>query len=516
MLVVLLSAIDATILASALPTVVGELHGVREIGWVTSGFMLAQLAVAPAYGKLGDIYGTKPVLQAAIVIFLAGSMLSGLSQTMAELIAARALQGAGAGGLMVLVQTIVGTLVAPRERAKYQSLFAAVFGIASVGGPLLGGVLVQQLSWRWVFFVNLPVGIAAEVVLAIVLTSAPRRHPAPIDWRGAATLAGTLAGFSALVTLAGNTVAWMSWQSGLLGGLTVLLGAGAVRAERAAADPIIPSRLLRSAVFRNGMTQTATLGAVMIGVVTFTPLYFEVVKHATPTGAGLLLAALMLGMISAGIWSGRRVSRTGRYRAFPIAGFAAMTLGVLMLSLIGSGTSTVVVCIALAVVGAGLGMAMQLIVSVVQSALPHELMGTATSALQVGRGAGSGIGPAVLGAILAGGLGRAALANPGLHGHVSLALRDAYVQALRPVYLATAGFALIGLVAAWRLEEIPLAATLAPDRGTEPLPAPIPAPVAAAESAHEAEAAPATATPGTMLAARAATEQPHWNRRETP
>lgn len=473
MFVVLLSAIDATILASALPTVVGELHGVKDIAWVTTAFTLAQLAAAPAYGKLGDIYGTKMVLQSAIVVFLIGSVLSGLAQTMIELIAARALQGVGAGGLIVLVQTIVSTLVTPRERAKYQSFFAAVYGIASVGGPLLGGVLVQQLSWRWVFFVNLPVGIAAEIVLAIVLQPQARRARAPIDWLGAATIAAALACFSTLVTLAGNGFSWLSWQSGSLAAGTLLLAAAAVRTERRAADPVVPTQIVHSAVFRNGMVQTAAVGAVMIGVVTFTPLYFEVVKQTTPTAAGLLLASMMVGMVSTGIWSGRRVSRTGRYRSYPIAGFGLMALGLLTLSLVGHNTPTVFVCFALGVVGAGLGMAMQLILSVVQSALPREMIGTATSVLQVGRGAGSGIGPALLGGVFAGELGHAALSNPGLHGHIDRFTRNAYVHALRPVYLTATVFAAVGLLAAWRLEELPLS-TLAPQQA-EPVGAVIPA-----------------------------------------
>src|SRR5579863_2990037 len=391
MLVVLLSAIDATVLATALPTIVGDLHGVKEIAWVTTAFTLAMLAAAPIYGKLGDIYGSKFVLQGAIVVFLLGSVLSGLSQTMLQLIAARALQGAGAGGLMVLVQTIVSTMVAPRERAKYQSYFAAVYGVASVGGPLLGGVLVQQLSWRWIFFVNLPVGIVAELVLAIVLTSPPRRRTAPIDWRGAALIAGALSCFAVLVTLAGNSFPWRSWQSALLALGAVSLAFVAYRAERAAVDPVIPAVVVRNRVFRNGMVQTAAVGAVMFGLVTFTPLYFQVVKQYSPTVAGVLLAAMMVGMISAGLWAGRRVSRTGRYRAYPILGFAAMIVGLLMLATIGTGTATALVCVALAIAGAGLGMTMQLILTVVQSALPRELMGTATSVMQVGRGVGNSI-----------------------------------------------------------------------------------------------------------------------------
>lgn len=505
MFVVLLSAIDATILASALPTVVGDLHGIKAIAWVTTAFTLAQLAAAPAYGKLGDVYGTKLVLQAAIVIFLLGSVLSGLAQTMLELILARSLQGVGAGGLMVLVQTIVSTLVAPRERAKFQSFFAAVYGVASVGGPLLGGVLVQQLSWRWVFFVNVPVGIAAEVVLAIVLQSQPRRSRAPIDWLGATTIAAALACFSILVTLAGNSFSWASWQSAALAAATLLLATLALTAERRAADPVIPAQIVRSTVFRSGMIQTAAVGAVMIGVVTFTPLYFEVVKGISPTGAGVLLAAMMVGMISTGVWSGRRVSRTGRYRRLPIAGFGLMALGLVLLSQVGVATSTALVCVELGIVGAGLGLSMQLIVSVVQSALPRQMIGTSTSVLQVGRGAGSGIGPALLGAVFAGALGRAALANPGVSSHIGAFVRDTYVDALRHVYLGATVFAVIGLAAAWRLEEIPLAATLGPDQ-----------PEAADSGPSATPQVTATGPAETMVTSGAATTQSSWTQDEKP
>ncbi|HET9126136.1 MAG TPA: MDR family MFS transporter [Solirubrobacteraceae bacterium] len=462
MLVVLLSAIDATVLATALPTIVGDLHGVRDIAWVTTAFMLAQLAAAPVYGKLGDVHGSKLILQAAIVIFLLGSVLSGLAQTMVELIAARAVQGAGAAGLMVLVQTIVSGLVAPRERAKYQSLFAAVYGVASVGGPLLGGVLVQNLSWRWIFFVNLPVGLVAEVVLGFVLAAQPRRATAPIDWRGAATIAGALSCFAALVTLAGNDFPWLSWPALALLLASVALTAIALRTERTAADPVIPAVVVRNPVFRNGMAQTAAVGAVMFGLVTFTPLYFQVVKRDSPTTAGVLLAAMMVGMIVSGVWAGRRVSRTGRYRAYPILGFAAMTAGLLMLASIGIGTPTAFVCLALAVAGAGLGMTMQLILAVVQTALPRELMGTTTSVMQVGRGAGNSVGPALLGTVFGAGLGRAAAADPAAGSHLDHLVRSTYASALRPVYLAATVFAAAGLLAAWRLDELPLAATLAP------------------------------------------------------
>jgi EmrB/QacA subfamily drug resistance transporter len=485
MLVILLAAIDSTILASALPSVVADLHGVKIIAWVSTSFVLAQLAVAPLYGKLGDAYGRKPVLQSAILVFLVGSTLCGLAQTMTELIAARALQGIGAGGLFVLVQAIIGEMVAPRDRPQYQSWFTAVFGVASVGGPLLGGILVQQLSWRWVFFVNLPVGLCAELVLARVLPASAARRTDALDWPGALLLAIALSSFAGLVTLGGTSWPWVSPASGGLLAAAILAGIACAAVERRAADPILPANILGHGVFRNGMVQTAVVGAVMIGVVTFTPLYFEVVKSRSPTAAGLLLAAMMVGILSAGTLSGRAIARTGRYRAFPIAGFVAMTVGLLALSRSDLATPLALTCVELAIVGCGLGLTMQLVVSVVQAAMPRAQIGTVTSALQVGRGIGSSLGPAILGAVFAARLGHATQAIAG--GGVAAGAAGAYLHALRPVYLVGAALAAVGIPAALRMEEVALSATVDdPDARLGP----------AGESAR---AVAATATTGSPL-----------------
>jgi EmrB/QacA subfamily drug resistance transporter len=451
MLVILLAALDATILASALPTIVDELNGLAAIAWVTTEFMLAQIAVAPVYGKLGDIYGRKTVLQVAVVVFMVGSALCGMSRTMLELVASRAVQGAGAGGLMVLVQAIVGDIVAPRGRAKYQTLFGSVFGVASVGGPLLGGYLVEQLSWRWIFFVNLPLGILAVAVLAVVLPASRRRSTESIDYKGAALLAAGLTSLSLLVTLSGHDWSWLS-----VPGLALALCAAAflgafVIVERRAPDPILPAAIGRNPVFRVAAALSALLGCVMFSVVTFTPLYFQVVQGDSPTTSGLRLAAMMLGIIVAGFAAGQAISRTGRYRRFPIAGFATMAVGLLALSSIGPATSALYVELALAVFGAGLGMTMQILVTAVQNAVPHEVLGSATSAVTVVRGMGNALGPAILGAVFAAQLAAAA---PGS------AVEEAYVGALRPVYLVGAGLAIVGVLLALRLEDRPLRATV--------------------------------------------------------
>jgi EmrB/QacA subfamily drug resistance transporter len=451
MLVILLAALDATILASALPAIVADLNGLKAIAWVTTAFMLAQIAVAPAYGKLGDIYGRKRVLQAAVLVFITGSALCGISHTMVELVGSRAVQGAGAGGLMVLVQAVVGDIVAPRERAKYQTLFGAVFGVASVGGPLLGGFLVEQLSWRWIFFVNLPLGLLAVAVLAVVLPASRRRPTVEVDVAGAALLAAGLTALSLLVTLSGHQWAWLSAPA-----LTLAVGAGALLGgfalvERRAPDPVLPRGILHNPVFRVSAALSALLGCVMFSVVTFTPLYFQVVQGDSPTTSGLRLAAMMGGIIVAGFVAGQRIARTGRYRAFPIGGFAAMAIGLLGLSRIQPDTSAVFVEVALAVFGAGLGMTMQILVTAVQNAVPHDALGSATSAVTVVRGMGNALGPAVLGAIFAAQLADAQRRLPD---------KEAYVHALRPVYMVGAVIAAAGFLLARRLEDRPLRATV--------------------------------------------------------
>jgi EmrB/QacA subfamily drug resistance transporter len=487
MLVMLLAALDATIIATALPTIVGDLGGLNRLAWVTSAFLLAQTAVTPLYGKLGDLYGRKRVLQSAIVLFLVGSALCGQARGMTELIAFRALQGIGAGGLIVLTQAVVGDIVSPRERGRYQGLFGAVFGVASVGGPLLGGVIVDALSWRWIFYVNIPVGLVALAVIGSTLpSSGPRGHPA-IDYLGAALLAAGLSAIVLVTSLGGTTWAWSSAEVVLVGAVGVLLIAGFAVAERRAREPVLPPGLMRDRVFAVAAGLSAIVGFAMFGSITFLPLYFQTVDAASPTAAGLRLVPMMVGMVSMSVLSGQLITRLGRYKAFPIAGTLLMSAGLLLLSRLDVGTSLAVSAVYLLILGLGLGLVMQVLVLAVQNAVDYSNLGAATSGVTMFRGIGGSLGTAVFGTIfstrLAGQL-RGALHGPFAaqvsHGArltgaqvarmpptARSAYEHAYVHALRPVFIVAAAVAALGFALSLLLQERKLRDTAAASTGLD-------------------------------------------------
>ncbi|HYT86845.1 MAG TPA: MDR family MFS transporter, partial [Burkholderiales bacterium] len=317
MLGMFLAALDQTIVSTALPTIVGDLGGLSHLSWVVTSYLLAATVSTPIYGKLGDMYGRKPVFQAAILIFLAGSMLAGLSQTMDQLIGFRALQGIGAGGLMVGAQAIIADIVPPRERGRYMGLIGSVFAVASVAGPLLGGFLVDNLSWRWVFYVNMPVGALAVAIVALRLHlhTPPTRHR--IDYLGAGLLTGGVGSLVLLTTWGGNQYAWGSATIVGLAIAGVALLALFVWQERRAAEPLLPLTLFRSSVFDVANAMGFTIGMAMFGAIVFIPLYLQLVYGASPTSSGLRLLPLMAGLLVAAIASGRAISRIGRYKIFP-------------------------------------------------------------------------------------------------------------------------------------------------------------------------------------------------------
>ena len=399
MLALLLAALDQTIVATALPTIVSDLGGLNRLAWVTSAFLLAQTVVTPVYGKLGDLYGRKRMLQGAILVFLAGSALCGQAHSMTELIAFRAVQGLGAGGLVVLIQAVIGDVVPPRERGRYQGLFGAVFGVASVGGPLLGGLIVQAVSWRWIFYVNLPIGFVALAVIGASLpATTPTTRPA-IDYIGASLLAAALSAIVLVTSLGGTTWAWGSSEVILIGALGIALLVAFVAVERRVAEPIVPIALLRDKVFAIAGPLSLVVGFALFGAVTFLPLFFQTVDGASPTASGLRLLPMIIGLLTMSIVSGQLITRTGRYRVFPILGTALVAIGLGLLSRLDVGTSTITWSLYLLILGLGLGSVMQVLVLVVQNAVAYAILGAATSAVTLARGIGGSLGTAAFGAV---------------------------------------------------------------------------------------------------------------------
>lgn len=474
MLGMFLAALDQTIVSTALPTIVGQLGGLEQLSWVVTAYLLASTASTPLYGKLGDMHGRKPVFLAAILIFLAGSALAGACATMTQLIACRALQGLGAGGLMVGAQAIIADLVPPRERGRYMGLIGSVWGVASVAGPLLGGFLVQHLSWHWIFWVNLPLGAVAVAVVVLRLQLHQPHQPHRVDWLGAALL---VTGSSALILVTswgGTTYPWGSpqiWGTALLG---VLLLAGFVWQQRRAPEPILPLSLFRSAVFRIASGIGFVVGLAMFGAIVFVPVFLQLVYGISPASSGLRMLPLMAGILATTVSSGRLISRWGRYRAFPIAGTVLIVLGMWLLSRLTLESSPTIASAYMLVVGLGLGLVMQVVVLVVQNDAPPQQLGVATSAATFFRSMGGSLGVALFGALFASRLGQELVRAGGRargiprDAHVTpeqvAALPEqaqqlflqAFVHALSPVFLLGAGLTLGGVLLALLLPERPL------------------------------------------------------------
>src|SRR3954453_6994943 len=379
MLVMLLASLDQTIVSTALPTIVRELGGLEHLSWVVTAYLLAITAVTPLYGKLGDLYGRKIVLQGALVLFLIGSALCGLAQSMSELIAFRAIQGLGGGGLMGSAQAAIGDVVPPRERGKWVGLFGAVFGVSSVAGPLIGGFLTSHTSWRWIFYVNLPLGVLALVVLAITLPGARERVEHAVDYLGTALLATSLSAIVLATTLGGTQYAWGSPFIVGLALLAVVALVAFVAVEGRAGEPVLPPRLFRNRVFAVTSAIGFVVGFALFGALTYLPLFQQIVRGASPTSSGLQLVPVMAGVLVASIASGQIISRTGRYKAWPIAGTAVACVGMLALSTMDENTGVPLAAVEMLVLGLGLGMVMQVLVLAVQNAVDYEQLGVATS-----------------------------------------------------------------------------------------------------------------------------------------
>ncbi len=480
MLVMLMAALDQTIVSTALPTIVGDLGGLSHISWVVTAYLLAQTAVTPVYGKLGDLYGRKIVLQVALVVFLIGSALCGAAQTMTELIAFRAIQGLGGGGLMVGAMAAIGDVVPPRDRGRYQGIFGAVFGLASVIGPLLGGFFTTTLSWRWIFYVNLPIGVAAFAVLAVTLPSRQDESHHRIDYLGAGTLAGALTAIVLLSTLGGTDYAWGSPQIVALAVIAIVLVISFVLIERRAAEPVLPPRLFRDSVFTVTSGIGLVVGFALFGSVTYLPLFLQVVLGASPTSSGLQILPLMGGLLITSIGSGQLISRTGRYRPYPIAGTAIMVVGLFLLSTMDPQTSRATASAFMFVLGLGLGLTMQVLVLAVQNAVDYKDLGVATSGATLFRSIGGSVGTAILGSIFSnrlaaelaaalprsggGSLGTGASLNTAALKRLPAPIHDAYLtaftNALSTVFIVAACIAAVAFLLSWALEQRPLRETV--------------------------------------------------------
>ncbi|MET9777497.1 MDR family MFS transporter [Streptomyces sp. NPDC006367] len=471
----LLAALDQTIVSTALPTIVSDLGGLEHLSWVVTAYMLAATAATPLWGKLGDQYGRKKLFQTAIVIFLVGSALCGVAQSMPQLIAFRALQGLGGGGLMVLSMAIVGDLVSPRERGRYQGLFGAVFGATSVLGPLLGGIFTEHLSWRWVFYVNLPVGVVALAVIAVVLHIPRRATRHVIDYLGTLLIASVATCLVLVASLGGTTWAWGSPQIIGLAVLGAVLTAVFVAVERRAAEPVLPLKLFRVRTFTLSAVISFVVGFAMFGAMTYLPTFLQVVRGITPTMSGVHMLPMVVGVLLASTGSGQIVSRTGRWKVFPVAGTAVTTLGLLLLHRLDENSSTTEMSVYFFVFGLGLGLVMQVLVLIVQNAVPYEDLGVATSGATFFRSIGASFGVAIFGTVFSSRLGdkladalRGTPLPPGVSadslqadprgiGALPPALRPAalhaYASAITDVFLYAAPVAVLAFVLAWFLKE---------------------------------------------------------------
>lgn len=472
MLVMLLAALDQTIVSTALPTIVGELGGLERLAWVVTAYLLASTIVMPLYGKFGDLFGRKIVLQAAITLFLVGSVLCGLAQDMTELILMRALQGLGGGGLIVVTMASVGDVIPPAERGRYQGMFGGVYGLATVVGPLLGGFLVEHLSWRWIFYINLPLGIVALMVIGAVFRPHTAHIKHAIDYMGAAFLALALTCIILFTSQGGTILPWSSSQlwCTLIFGLIALVGF--VYEESQAKEPIVPLELFKQRTFLLCSLIGFVIGMSLFGTVTFLPLYLQVVKDSTPSQAGMQLLPLMGGVVLSSIVSGRVISRIGRYRFFPIAGTLLAFVAMLLLGTLRNATPVGTLYVYISLLGLGLGMVMQVLVLAVQNSVHFKHMGVATSGVTLFRSIGGSIGVAAFGAIFSNGLharlaaslpANAALPHslgPTTVHELPVALRHDYLQAfggaLHMVYLVAAAIVVLAFVLAWLLQDVPL------------------------------------------------------------
>ena len=487
----LLAALDQTIVSTALKTIVIDLHGLKEYTWVVTAYLLTSTASTPLYGKISDLYGRRIVFQFAIVTFLLGSFLAGISQNMTQLIATRALQGIGAGGLMALTFVIIGDIVSPRERGRYQGYFGAVWGLASVAGPLLGGffsdhhTILGITGWRWIFYINLPFGILALVITSAVLHIPKVKRVHSIDYFGAVLMVLGVTFILLSIAVYGPEYGWIDSRTLIYLAIGLILAVAFVIWEEKATEPILPMRLFKNHTFSLTSALAAVIGAGMFGAIVMLPLYLQIVKGNSATSAGLKLIPLMLGIVTASILSGKRITSHGKYKRFPVLGTAIMTVGILLMTSLTRQTPYWQLSIYAIIVGAGLGLSMQTIVIALQNAVDFRDMGIATSSNTFFRSLGSVFGTAIFGAVLnnrlahymASGFSNLAHKDPSVMANTDITQAgitrmianqgsvpaivhttalDAYVNAFHIVFFAAAPMTALGFILALALREIPL------------------------------------------------------------